>query len=177
MKSKGGVSLNEENELVKSWLGRYRELSMDADHIEQRIEALRSRLENPGAANLSGMPKAPGFEGDRLGQQLAVIGDLEENLRAVLRERWAVYNEIEGAIKQITGRGAVDQRALLRSRYIDLLPWFDVNFQFFGDKTDFGDREETYLRRCHRLHGAAIAALTALLQDTGQLPSTEERSE
>jgi len=163
-------ALAKESEEVKNWLGRYRELSQDADHIEQRIESLRSRLENPGAANLSDTPKAPGFEGDRLGQQLAVIGDLEEELKAVLTERWGIYEETEAAIRQITGRGAADKKALLRSRYIDLTPWPDIAFQFYGDRADYSDREDTYIRNCHRLHGAAINALTEVLRQSGQLP-------
>lgn len=162
--------MGEMNEQVKSWLGRYRELTQDASHIEQRIESLRSRLENPGAANLDGMPRSPGFAGDRLGQQLAVISDLEEELKAALTARWEVYQEIEGEIRQITGRGAADRKAVLRSKYLDLLSWPDLTFSFFGEREDFVDKEESYQRRALRLHGAAIAALTEILQQNGQLP-------
>lgn len=174
--SGGGDPLARENEATKEWLGRYRELSQDIDHLEQRLETLRSRLENPGAANLDAMPRASSFECDMIGQQLAVISDLEKELREVLGQRWSVRQEIEQAVRQIQGRGAADRKAVLRLRYVDCAEWGDINFFLFGGKVDFADRADSYLRRTFRLHSAALVEMTEILKQSGQLPEEGEKS-
>lgn len=39
----------------------------------------------------------------------------------------------------------------------------------FGQRDDYEDRQESFLRRCHKLHSAALAALAELIPlDKGQ---------
>lgn len=58
---------------------------------------------------------------------------------------------------------------MLQTRYLDLEPWTGVAEVLFGQRDDYEDRQESFLRRVHKIHGKALAALAELVPlDDGQ---------
>lgn len=160
-------------ECVKAWLLELRAAITDAELTEERLAALQSRAESARTASISGLPHAAGETVDRVGVIVAQIEELTaENARL-----WKRVNELrqgrEAAIKQIHGHGWPEQRAVLRLRYIDLETWNDLTFALFGSKKDYGEREDSYLRRAYKLHGKALYELAQIVPlEAGQENNT-----
>lgn len=152
--------MSTQNEAVKDWLRRYRDAMRDSESLDNRIIALRSRLEAPGAARLDGMPRTPGFDADRTGAALALLEELEEDAKQARATARAMYAEIEAVIRRISGPGWPDQRAVLRMRYLDGERWEDVASLLFGTSPDYEERADSFLRRVHKTHAAALAAIS-----------------
>ena len=150
-------------EQVKEWLLRYRDIQTDIGHQLCRIDEMEAKTTAPRTAQLDGMPHGGGNTIDRMGGDLARLEQLEAECREAITAGNRVYAEIESAVKQIKGSGWADMRAVIRARYLDTCPWSDVAFLLFGKKADFLDKEETYLRRCHKIHARALAALAEIL--------------
>lgn len=149
-----------QNEAVKDWLKRYRDAARDSESLDNRIIALRSRLESPGAARLDGMPRTPGFDADRTGAALALLEELEGEAKQARARARKLYAEVEAAIKQINGPGWPDQRAVLRLRYLDGEKWESVASLLFGTSPDYEERQDSFVRRVHKTHAAALAAIS-----------------
>lgn len=157
------------SEAVKSWLRRYQEAARDSAALDARAANARMRAESARASHLDGLPHGGGFAGDSVGVALAKIDGLELEAQESRAHAVALYHEIDGAIKQIHGNGWPDQRAVLQVRYLDLEPWEGVAEVLFGQRDDYENRQESFLRRCHKIHGAALAALAELVPlDVGQ---------
>lgn len=150
-------------ESVILWLNRYAENENALDDLLERIAALRSRMESPRAATITGMPHGGGYQGDAFARGLSQIEELEEKAQDLLKKSRTLYSEINGAIDQITGKGAAHLRCVLRCRYLDCFSWNEVNEILFSRKPDFDDKVETYLRRTFRLHKEALEALQKIV--------------
>lgn len=153
--------MNAEN--VKAWLLRYRDIQTDLDNQLARLDEMEAKIKGPRTAQLDGMPHGGGNTVDRIGSDLARLELLEAECREVIAAGNRVYAEIESAVKQIKGSGWADQRAVIRARYLDLCAWPDVAFLIFGKRSDFLDREDSFLRRVHQIHNRALVALTEIL--------------
>lgn len=150
----------QQNEALKAWLRRYQELRRDADRLFDRLEDLRGRAEGARTAHLDGLPHGSRSDADRIGGIVAELEDLDRAALEAQQEVTAARREIAAAIKQIHGPRWADRREVLRLRYLDGLRWEDVAERMFGDSQDFWDRQETYLRRCFKLHGESLEELT-----------------
>lgn len=162
---------------VKQWLSRFAENERQLDNLIERIELLRSRLEAPKTATISGLPHGGGYEGDQIGRTLGQIEKLEEIGQDQLKKSRHLYAEINKTIDKITGRAWPDLRAVLKMRYLDLANWSEINFMLWGGKSDFNDREETYLRRTYRIHAEALEAMLNIVpnfQGTENITESEE---
>lgn len=165
-------------ETVILWLNRYAENESAVDDTLERISALRSRMESPRAATLTGMPRSGGYDGDLFARGLTQIEELEEKAQALLQTSKTLYREINDAVDQITGKGASHLRCVLRCRYLDCFSWNEVNEILFSRKPDFDDKVETYLRRTFRLHKEALEALQKIVvPDFGVQETTQKEEE
>lgn len=148
------------SEAVKSWLQRYQEAARDSEALDSRVANARAKAEAAKVSRLDGMPHATGYAGDTLGAALARISELEGEAREARARAVELYHEIDAAIKQITGPGWPDMRAVLQMRYLDGCRWMEIaELLFGGDPDDFAEKQDTYLRRTHKVHGKALAAL------------------
>ena len=68
---------------------------------------------------------------------------------------------LEAYIKQIDN---MNERDVLTYRYIDFELWEDVCFIFFGDLTDYEQKQDSYLRRLRRYHKNAIEHLAQIMK-------------
>lgn len=148
---------------AKQWLQRYGEAARDSAALDARAANARARVEAARTSHLDGMPHGGGFAGDSLGAALARIDELEREAQEARAHALKLYHEIDAAIKKISGPGWPDQRAVLRVRYLDLERWEGVVEVLFGQRDDYEDRQESFLRRVHKIHGSALAALAELV--------------
>lgn len=148
---------------VQRWLESYGEFATAIENQRERLETLRSRLEDPRAATPSGLPSGRGDLRDRLGAELGHLEDLERRLQQDRQEAQALYRKIENAICQITGPGWAHRRAVLRMRYLDLESWEQVCTMLFRRNADFAIRYDSYQRRTFKIHRQALNDLLEIL--------------
>lgn len=148
---------------MKLWLCRYGDEQQNLGYIYDRLNTLRSKAESARTSQLDGMPHGGGFATDRTGALLAQIEELEAEAADIQEQAEIIRHEIEAAVKQISGPRYPDQRAIIRLRYVDLMSWPDVAEALFGDLPRYWDNPDSFLRRTHRLHGEALAALSQIV--------------
>ena len=163
------------SEAVKDWLMRYREAVRNSEALDGRVANAREKATAARTSHLDGMPHGDGYAGDALGVALARIDELETEARASRDHARELYREIDATIKQISGPGWPDQRATLQMRYLDGCRWVEIAEMLFGgDPEVFDERQDSFLRRVHKIHGAALGKLSNIVPlDVGQENNTE----
>lgn len=165
----------EKSENIKNWLRRYQEAARDSEALDSRVANARAKAEAARTSHFDGMPHGSGFAGDTLGAALARIGELEQEAQEARAHAVALYGEIDAAIKGISGPGWPDMRAVLQMRYLDGCRWIEIAELLFGQQDDYEERADSFLRRVHKIHGAALAALAEFVPlDGGQENKTGE---
>lgn len=168
---------SKERVCVIAWLSRYRENEAALDDLLERIATLRSRLESPKSAAITGMPHGSRSENDPFYRGLAKIDDLEAKAQKLLAVSRNLYGELNDSIDQITGKGWADKKCVLRCRYIDGFSWNEVCEILFSRKPDFDDKMETYLRRTFRIHNEALEALSKIVPGISGQEIKEKRGD
>ena len=146
---------------MRKRLAAYRTLNEEIDNEIERLDRMQDRASSVSSPNLSGMPKAPSPVYDRMAEMVARIVDLRTEIEDLIRERDEERKAIEALVKRLDKAG---ERAVIRSRYLDLEEWEDVQFVLFGNKADFDDRYDDYKQRMFRWHRSAITNLASLSQ-------------
>lgn len=150
-------------ETVKEWLWRYKAKIDDYSCIRQRIILMEQRSRTVQTSQLDGIPHNGTKDHDHYGIILGQIEEMENEASEMLAQSKEIYTEIKAIVAKISGRDAVNRKAVILSRYLDLMPWENVTNILFGKKDDYIDREDTYLRRTFRIHADAITELIAIL--------------
>lgn len=147
---------------VKERLNQYREKERDIDNQIERLERIVSKMTGAGAQVITDMPRAPSVSTDRMAELVGQKEELEASIREAVKEQSCEKSEIEGILKQLCHS---DERAVIRIRYFDRESWGMVTRLMFGSKDDFVGKEDTYLRRVHKIHGSALLNMAKLLED------------
>lgn len=153
---------------VKQRLTEYVENERDIDNQIERLERLTARMVGVGAQVLTDMPKAPSVTNDRMADLLGQKEELEATIRAAVTEQSLERQRIEAILKRLRNP---DEKAVIRMRYFDRSSWPEVRDMMFGHKEDFLEKEETYLRRTHRIHGSALVNMAKAIEDADE-PNT-----
>lgn len=140
-------------EAVKYRLVAYREREKDIDNQIERHELLSQKMISIGSPTLSDMPKAVSPSHDKIANMVAMKMELEESIREDVQKQSKERKEIEDILKHLKKS---DEKAVIRMRYLDGVSWNDVVDMIFGGKEDFLGKEDTYLRRVHKIHGSAL---------------------
>ena len=131
--------------------------------LRARADAIRDRAASPASPTLDGMPRAPGFDGDKLGGIIGAADALDHEAAEKEQDAAALYAEIDGEIRKIGGKYGVERRLVLQCRYLDGQAWGGVTFLLFGGRADFNEKEESYARRVFNIHKAALEDLAQVL--------------
>lgn len=148
---------------VKEWLSRYAVAAREVAWIRARADAIRTRAASPASPTLDGMPRAPGFDGDKLGGIIGAADALDREADEKAQDAAALYGEIDGTIRRIEGKHGAERRTVLQCRYLDGQAWDGVTYLLFGDRVDFNDKEDSYARRTYMIHKAALEDLAQIL--------------
>lgn len=160
--AEGGGTLSATDQ-VKEWLSRYAVAAREVALLRARADAIRDRAASPSSPTLDGMPRSPGFEGDRLGEVIGIADVIERQVAEKEAQAVEAYREIDATIQQISGKHATERKFILQCRYLDRMDWPDVIFLLFGDKDDFGDREDSFTRRAYNIHKEALQDIGTIL--------------
>ena len=153
---------------VKEWLIEYREKERDIDNQIERLERFIIKMTSVGAQVISGMPRAPGTTGDRIGGMIGQKEELEASIRSDVMEQSEKRKLIESILAQIRRS---DERAVIRMRYIDRESWNTVAELMFGRREDYEGKEDTYLRTVHKDHGPALQNMAQVMSEDPNMPA------
>lgn len=113
-------------------------LTEEVNEMRNRMEKLRAYAEGVSYALSHTSSKASGTS-DRAGDGVAAIVDLEERLSRKEEIYLQCVSKVENAIEEVL---QIDQRRVLRFRYIDGYDWEKI-----GELTHFSDRWCRELRK------------------------------
>lgn len=150
-------------EAVKNRLVEYRERERDIDNQIERVEWLEMKMTSIGSPTISDMPKAASPSHDKIGSMIAQKEELETCIREDIKKQESERAEIEAILKKLKHS---DERAVIRMRYFDGASWNDVVDMLFGAKNDFLGKEDTYLRRTHKIHGSALLNMAIYIEES-----------
>lgn len=146
----------EKFEAMRKRLSAYRTLNEEIDNEIERLDRMQMKATSVGSQVLSDMPKSQSSVYDRMADAVARIISLENEIKQLVYERDEERKAIEDLVRSL---GKAGERAIIRSRYLDLEEWEDVQFVLFGNKADFNDRYDEYKQRMFRWHRTAIENL------------------
>lgn len=150
-----------DTDAVKYRLIEYRERAKDIESQTERLDRLEMKILSIGSPTLSDMPKSPSPPQDRTTALIADKIDLENDIRQAIAEQRREKKAIEVILRKLRHS---EERAVIRMRYFDGASWNDVVDMLFGDKDDFLGKEDTYLRRTHKIHGSALLNMAIIIQ-------------
>lgn len=158
---------------IKERLNEYRENERDIDNQIERLERLVAKMTSTSAKPITDMPRTPGVAGDRMGVYIGQKEELENSIRAAIETQGQERSNIEGLLKTLRHS---DERAVIRMRYMDQESWKAVSKMLFGNRPDYEEKEEAYLRRTHKVHGTALVDIAKALEqdEQEQKPSSEQ---
>ena len=140
-------------EAIKDRLNDYRSEDREIENQTERLERLLNKMHEVGAQDLTGMPRSPSPDQDRMSDLISKKDELESEVAELRAEHKKERKRIEKIVRKLK---RPDERAVIRFRFIDDHEWDEVTDMLFGGRSDFLDREETYQRRTFTLHHDAI---------------------
>ena len=133
----------------KQILEQYGTLLREIEELEQeKARVLEGFLSRPAGSTMPGGSSGP----DKIGNVVARRDQYQRLIDAKLDELIGLRERIEAAI----GGLPPNDRLLLRLRYVQGLSWRQVSARLYGDRPDYGERADSYLRRTARQHGRAL---------------------
>lgn len=151
-----------DTDAVKDWLKTYPEKLSDIRNMQAQLERLEDKLSSIGSPTLSDMPKAPSRAMDKEAELIAQKIDLEREIEQEKKNVHTLRLEIERVMGHLK---KANEKAVIRARYLCEETWNDVTFILFGAKMDYLDKEESYLRRTHMIHGSALLNMARYIED------------
>lgn len=151
---------------VQERLEQYHTAYTAAEMLRSRLELLDEKSHAAPITNFDGLPHGKGTTTDKTAFYAAKITDLLDELERAEDQTEKAKRSVERLINRIppTNPNLIRQVGVLGLRYLDLLTWKDVAKGLFGTQSDFEGHEESYLRRCTKLHGAALQTLSKLIK-------------
>lgn len=159
-----------EKDAVKARLLQFRDRESDIHSLIDRLDIIETQIKSVGSPSLSDLPKSKSPFHDRMAYMVAVKIDLEEKIQKLQEDQYRVRNTIEAILQKLKKD---EERSVIRARYLDcsfyhedrLCDWNDVTNTLFGDREDFLEKEDSYLRRIHMIHSAALLDLSMYLDE------------
>lgn len=152
-------------ESVKNRLKEYRDRDRDIDNQIERLDRLVERMTSVGVPIISDMPKGSSTSNDKIADMLEQKEELEELIREDVEKQKRERKMFEKILVHIKA----DERAVIRTRYFDIASWNDVTDLMFGGKADYIGKEDTYLRRVHKIHGSALLNMAIYISKNADL--------
>ena len=105
---------------------QYTDLGREIDKQLCRLEEMEASVGNTGAGSFGSIGRAAGTHADRTGRLAAALATLKEEIRDLIAEETSERRELEKLLNARTDAGRLltaDEKAVLRVRYFDALPW------------------------------------------------------
>ena len=147
---------------VKERLKLYRDAERDIDNQIERLERIVAKMTSAGTKIITDMPKAPSAADDRMAELVGLKEELELSIKKAIKSQSEKRDKIESILGYVQHP---DERAVIRIRYIDRENWRTVAKMMFGMNDDFDYREDTYVRRVHKIHGSALLDMARIMDE------------
>lgn len=113
----GGTLLTDH--AVKEWLSRYADAAREVALLRARADAIRDRASSPASPILDGMPRAPGFDGDKLGGIIGTVDAIDREADEKAQDA-AALNTLDALtleMRKITDHADKVNRRLVELQY------------------------------------------------------------
>lgn len=140
---------------MKDRLRRYSDLLDEIDMQRLRLDMMRADmggLRSPSYGSEGSSSPDPDGVHRKASRAIA----LEERIESDRLCAQAEHDELERMVRRIPH---AMERAVLRMRYFDRMPWDEVAFALYGDKDDYLDMAFEYRQRVYRRHREALLSL------------------
>lgn len=141
---------------VKRRLMEYRDGERYLETQAARLERLVEKMYGTKIPELSDMPKAQSTVMDRTGLMVAQKLEIEEEIRSVKEKQRVEREWIKGVLRHLK---SAEEVAVIQTRYLDAESWNTVAKVVFGQKPDFDEKQESYLRQSTKLHKRALSKI------------------
>lgn len=139
--------------MTKEDLKKYRLLVEELETEEERLQAMNINLPGTGGGSNDGTPSGSGNK-DPIGTQYCIKAELEKKVLKTQekerKRRISIEEKMEE--KHLLPR----ERQIIRLHYIDRMEWKQINKVIYGKRSDYYNKEESYMRRVFRIHGSAL---------------------
>jgi len=123
-------------------LKNLRDCHAEIKSLQGRITRLRDYLSSPPSSRLSHLPRGGGGPRDTLGDGMATLADMEEELQERIAELELKIRRVEGEIDALPPR----ERSVVRARYVDGYSWRKVG-KVVGYTEDHCKRIDGWVRQ------------------------------
>lgn len=146
----------------KKFLYAFRDRYYEIDAADDMVQTLLQRSKTPSARNDNPKVRTSNALVDKMSMYVNQLDAARARLQKLVEQQNRDREIIERALERL--RPAI-QRDVIRYRYLMCLKWDDVNQHMHGHLDDFEDREESYLRRATKAHGAALKKLDTIIEE------------
>ena len=146
---------------MKDRLRRYSDLLDEIDMQLLRLDMMRGDmggLRSPSYGSEGSSSPDP----DGVHRKAYRVIALEERIESDRLCAQAEHDDLERMVRRIPH---AMERAVLRMRYFDRMPWDEVAFALYGDKEDYLDMALEYRQRVYRRHREALLSLALVDAD------------
>ena len=157
----------------KEFLYAYRDRYYEIDAADDMVQTLLQRSKTPSVKNDNPKVETSNALVDKMSMYVNQLDAARARLQQLVERQNAEHEIIKQAVDRLH---TVQQRDIIRYRYLMGLNWHDVNQHMYGHLDDFEYREESYLRRATKAHGVAIRQLDTILDDLLSPVSVESAS-
>ena len=147
---------------IKQRLKDFSDLELDILNQIERLERIDAKMTSTSAKVMTGMPGGGSSSADKLTFMVAKKDDIEKKVKAMIAKRDAEKKVLDELINRLR---KANERSVIQMRYYDNESWNEINYMVFGRNKDFEEREDTFLRRVHIIHGSALLNLSKLAQE------------
>lgn len=150
---------------VKNRLNAYRDKEREIDVKVERLETLVSKIKSIGSPRMSDIPKAPGVSSDKIARDLERKEELQASISSAVADQRTERKAIEAVLEKLK---VSDEREVVCIRYFEGNSWSEAAKIMFGMKADYERKQDTYLRRTFKVHGAALLHI-AMIEEDGKI--------
>lgn len=152
---------------IKGRLKMYSDECVYYDGLVERYERLDQRIHDVSASSLSFTPRTPSPDVHKKESDIAALDKLKISIDRQRSLSVKHKTEIEEAAALIR---KADYRSTIEMRYIDGFTWNEIAEMLYGNKADFEDREETFVRRVFENQKKGIEFLAEYAMNEKKLP-------
>lgn len=149
---------------VKKYLMVFLDTEREIDNQIERLEILNGKLYSVGSPEITDMPRNPSPSNDRVSELLSRKDDCEKKVGKLLELQKKRRSVFEHVIDKVSGS---DKRSVIDLRYMEGVRWDQICESLFGEREDFDERRDTYMRRVMRLHGWALQDMAGIIESEG----------
>lgn len=144
---------------LKKRLREYRDTETYLWEQIERYESLESKMLSVASPVLTDMPKNPSPSNDRFSKYVAQLDEIEREIKRVRLHQDSEKAWVLSVLRHINP----SERSVILIRYIDGEEWTKVSEILFGNREDYEERKESYMRLTTRRHGRALEDMASYI--------------